>query len=58
MLKPKTHFDQVPLVIVKKIVEEQFLREEQPIFKSTSKEGYAKTNRPEDETKPTQGPDF
>jgi len=27
MLKPKTHFDQVPLEIVRKIVEEQIRRE-------------------------------
>ena len=58
MLKPTTHFDQVPLAIVRKIVEEQLLRDQQPALKSTSKEGYAKTNRPEDQTKPTQGPDF
>lgn len=58
MLKPKTHFEQVPLAIVRKIVEAQLLREEQPAFKSTSKEGYAKTDRPEDQTNSTQGPDF
>ena len=27
MLKPKTHFDQVPLEIVRKIIEEQIRRE-------------------------------
>lgn len=58
MLKPKTHFEQVPLAIVRRIVEEQLLREEQPALKSTSEEGYAKINRPEDKINSAQGPDF
>jgi hypothetical protein len=58
MLKPKTHFEHVPLALVRKIVEEQLQREKQRILKSASKERYVKTNRPEDQTKCSQGPDF
>lgn len=58
MLKPKTHFEQVPLAIVREIVKDQLLREERSALKSTSKEGYAKTNRPEGQTESFQGPDL
>jgi hypothetical protein len=47
MPKPKTHFEQIPLAIVRRIVAEQLLREGRPVLKSTSQEEYAKTNRRE-----------
>jgi hypothetical protein len=58
MRRRKTHFEQVPLAIVKKIIRQQLLREGTPDLKSTSKEGYAETNRAEDQTKSTKGADF